>query len=177
MKKVTIELSGKGEDCFIHKIDNKQFEKLEDKGVEDGEMSISQVLKVLKLYNHISNISIFGPNPDSVCLFVKDETGNSILEFEEDWEYELIENEEGVLFDDPNLVYISEELKGTFYIFELELENDFEITKLMPIKTEVGENIELITGLFYDGLQLEPIEKMRDMNGSGQFNYYLTYTN
>ena len=178
MKKVIIELSGHGEDCFIHNIDDKQFEKFEDKEVEDGEMSLSQVLKVLKKSTHKdTEISIFGPNPDNVCLYVKDGNGNSIIEFEEDWDFEVIENEDGVLFDDPNLLYISEGLKGTFYSFELELENDFDIKKLQPIKTEIGESIEVLTGLFYDGNKLEPVEKMTDMEGDGGFNFYLTYTN
>jgi len=178
MKKVIIELSGHGEDCFIHNIDDKQFEKFEDKEVEDGEMSLSQVLKVLKKTTHKeTDISIFGPNPDNVCLYVKDESGISILELEENWDFEAIDNEDGVIYDDPNLLFISEELKGTFYSFELELQNDFDIRKLQPIKTEIGESIEVFTGLVYDGIKLEPVEKMIDMEGDGGFNFYLTYTN
>jgi len=178
MKKVIIELSGHGEDCFIHNIDDKQFEKFEDKEVEDGEMSLSQVLKVLKKTTHKeTDISIFGPNPDNVCLYVKDESGISILELEENWDFEAIDNEDGVMYDDPNLLFISEELKGTFYSFELELQNDFDIRKLQPIKTEIGESIEVFTGLVYDGIKLEPVEKMIDMEGDGGFNFYLTYTN
>ena len=178
MKKVIIELSGHGEDCFIHNIDDKQFEKFEDKEVEDGEMSLSQVLKVLKKSTHKeTDISIFGPNPANVCLYVKDESGISILELEENWDFEAIDNEDGVMYDDPNLLLISEELKGTFYSFELELQNDFDIRKLQPIKTEIGESIEVFTGLVYDGIKLEPVEKMIDMEGDGGFNFYLTYTN
>lgn len=178
MNKVIIELSGHGEDCFIHNINDKQFEKFEDKEVEDGEMSLSQVLKVLKVSSHKeTNISIFGPNPDNLCLYVKDDNGNSILELEENWDFEAIDNEDGVLYDDPNLIYISEELKGTFYSFELDLVNNFDIKKLQPIKTEIGESIELITGLVYDGIKLEPFEKMTDMEGDGGYNFYLTYTN
>jgi len=80
MKNVIIELSGHGEDCFIHSIDDKQFEKFEDKQVEDGEMTLSQVLKVLKKTSHNdSEVSIFGPHPRSVWLNVKDEIGNIIL--------------------------------------------------------------------------------------------------
>lgn len=178
MKKVIIELSGHGEDCFIHNINDKQFEKFEDKEVEDGEMSLSQVLKVLKKSTHNdTEISIFGPNPDNVSLYVKDENGKSIFKFEENWEFESIENEDGVLYDDPNLIYISEGLKGTFYSFELELDNDFDIKKLQPIKTEIGESIEVLSGLVYDGIKLEPVEKLTDMEGDGRFNFYLTYTN
>jgi hypothetical protein len=154
------------------------FEKFEDKEVEDGEMSLSQVLKVLKKTTHKeTDISIFGPNPDNVCLYVKDESGISILELEENWDFEAIDNEDGVMYDDPNLLFISEELKGTFYSFELELQNDFDIRKLQPIKTEIGESIEVFTGLVYDGIKLEPVEKMIDMEGDGGFNFYLTYTN
>jgi len=178
MKTYKIELAGHGEDCFIHEINDTQFEKFEDKEVEDGEMSMTQVLKVLKKSSHKdTDISIFGPNPDNVCLYVKDESGISILELEENWEFEAIDNEDGVLYDDPNLLFISEELKGIFYSFELELQNDFDIRKLQPIKTEIGESIEVITGLVYDGIKLEPVEKMIDMEGDGGFNFYLTYTN
>jgi hypothetical protein len=178
MKTYKIELAGHGEDCFIHEINDTQFEKFEDKEVEDGEMSMTQVLKVLKKSSHKdTDISIFGPNPDNVCLYVKDESGISILELEENWEFEAIDNEDGVLYDDPNLLFISEELKGIFYSFELELQNDFDIRKLQPIKTEIGESIEIITGLIYDGIKLEPVEKMIDMEGDGGFNFYLTYTN
>lgn len=178
MKTYKIELAGHGEDCFIHEINDTQFEKFEDKEVEDGEMSLTQVLKVLKKSSHKdTEISIFGPNPDGVCLYIKDNNDNLILEFEEDWNFESIENEDGVLYDDPNLIFIAEGLKGTFYSFELEIELDFDIKKLQPIKTELGESIEVITGLVYDGIKLEPIEKMTDMEGEGEFNFYLTFTN
>lgn len=178
MKKVTIELSGHGEDCFIHELNDKQFEKFEDKEVEDGEMTLSQVLKVLKKNSHTeTENSVFGPNPDSISLYIKDENGSTLFEYEENWEFQSVQNEEGILFDEPNLLYISESLKGTFYSFTLELENEFDISKLNPIITEVGESLEVITGLVYDGIKLEPFEKMTDMEGDGGFNFYLTYTN
>ncbi len=120
MKKYIIELSGHGEDCFIHNIDNQQFEKFEDKEVEGGEMSLNQVLKVLKITSHKeTDISIYGPKPDNVCVYVKDESGYSILELEKNWNFDAIDNEDGVLYDDPNLLFIAEELKGTFFSFHL----------------------------------------------------------
>jgi hypothetical protein len=178
MKKITIELSGHGEDCFIHEINDKQFEKFEDKEVEDGEMSLSQVLKVLKKNSHTeTESSVFGPNPDTVSLYIKDENGSTLFEYEDNWEFQSVQNEDGVLFDEPNLLYISESLKGIFYSFTLELENEFDISKLNPIITEVGESIELITGLIYDGKKLNADSKLIDMEGEGGYNFYLTFTN
>lgn len=178
MKIVTIELSGHGEDCFIHELNDKQFEKFEDKEVEDGEMTLSQVLKVLKKNSHTeTENSVFGPNPDSISLYIKDENGSTLFEYEENWEFQSVQNEEGILFDEPNLLYISESLKGTFYSFTLELENEFDISKLNPIITEVGESLELITGLIYDGKKLIAAAKLIDMEGEGRYNFYLTFTN
>jgi hypothetical protein len=178
MKKFTIELSGHGEDCFIHKVSDQQFEKFEDKEVEDGEMTLSQVLKVLKKNSHTeTETSVFGPNPDSISLYIKDEKGSTLFEYEENWEFQSVQNEEGVLFDEPNLLYISESLKGTFYSFTLELENEFDISKLNPILTEVGESVELLTGLIYDGKKLNADDKLIDMEGKGRYNFYLTFTN
>ena len=178
MKKFTIELSGHGEDCFIHEINDKQFEKFEDKEVEDGEMSMSQVLKVLKKASHNeTENTIFGPNPSAISLYIKDENDNILFEFEENWKFQAVQNEDGVLFDEPNLLYISESLKGTFYSFTLVLENEFDISKLNPILTEVGESVELITGLIYDGKKLNADAKLIDMEGEGDFNFYLTFTN
>jgi len=178
MKKYTIELSGHGEDCFIHEINDKQFEKYEDKEVEDGEMTLSQVLKVLKKNSHTdTETSIFGPNPDSISLYIKDENGSTLFEYEENWEFQSVQNEDGVLFDEPNLLFISEILKGTFYSFTLELDNEFVISKLNPILTEVGESVELITGLTYDGKKLYADAKLIDMEGEGGYNFYLTFTN
>jgi hypothetical protein len=178
MKKFTIELAGHGEDCFIHEINDKQFEKFEDKEVENGEMTLSQVLKVLKKNSHTeTENSIFGPNPNSISLYIKDENGNTLFEYEENWNFQTVENEDGVLFDEPNLLYISESLKGTFYSFTLELENEFDISKLNPILTEVGESIELITGLIYDGKKINANAKLIDMESEGGCNFYLTFTN
>ena len=75
------------------------------------------------------------------------------------------------------MLYISESLKGFFYSFTLELENEFDISKLNPILTEVGECVELETGLIYDGKKLNADAKLIDMEGEGVYNFYLTFTN
>jgi hypothetical protein len=178
MRKYTIELSGHGEDCFIHEINDKQFEKFEDNEIEDGKMTLSQVLKVLNKNSHTeTETSIFGPNPDSISLYIKNENGIILFEYEENWKFQSVQNEDGVLFDEPNLLFISEVLKGTFYSYTLELENEFDISKLNPILTEVGESVELITGLLYDGNKLNADAKLIDMEGEGIYNYYLTFIN
>jgi hypothetical protein len=178
MKKFTIDLSGHGQDIFIHEINDKQFEKFEDKEVEDGEMTLSQVLKVLKKNSHTeTETTLFGPNPDNIALYIKDENGSTLFAYEENCEFQSVKNEDGVLFDEPNLLFISESLKGIFYSFTLELENEFDITKLNPILTEVGESTELITGLIYDGKKLKADTKLIDMEGEGGYNFYLTFIN
>ncbi len=75
------------------------------------------------------------------------------------------------------MLYISESIKGIFYSFTLELDNEFDIFKLNPILTEVGESIELVTGLIYDGKKLNADSKLIDMEGEGGYNFYLTFTN
>jgi hypothetical protein len=141
-------------------------------------MTLSQVLKVLKKNSHTeTETSVFGPNPDSISLYIKNENGSILFEYEENWKFQSVQNEDGVLFDEPNLLFISEVLKGTFYSYTLELENEFDISKLNPILTEVGESVELITGLLYEGKNLNADAKFIDMEGEGIYNYYLTFTN
>jgi hypothetical protein len=174
-KKVyTIEVSGRGADCYIHELTEEQREKLVEGGVDEDEMSMDEICEVLeKDFITDTETVLLGAYFDNDLCYVKvtDQEGKDVWEttdltiFDEDEDYEVIHDEE-------NLLIVEDLLKGEFFKYKLELEEEFDPVKLTAVVKEVGEMIPLITGLRYDGKKLE-VDEFGDYWDKG-FNFYLT---
>jgi preprotein translocase subunit SecA len=74
-------------------------------------------------------------------------------------------------YEEKNLI-VEDTCKGQFFKCEFETKEDFDVSKLSPIITEVGEYVNIITGLRYDDKVLE-VTDYGDYWSKG-FYFYLT---
>lgn len=94
---------------------------------------------------------------------------NLIWESKNDHEFE--DNEYVSVFDEGKILIIDEYIKGTYLNFVIEADN-FDPLKLIPIITEVGERLEIITGFVYDGKKIDEVNEYFDYRSNG-ISYYL----
>lgn len=177
MKKYQIVLGGRGADCYIYHLTEEQYQKLDEGGVTEDKMNMEQILEVLdKDFITDSEEIVLGAyfEPDLHHFTVLDENENVIWESDKDWDPEFDDEDEDykMTYDDENILICEDLLKGTFFYFVLETEEDFDSNKLTVIVEEVGEAVTLITGIKYDGKKLE-VDEYGDYWDKG-FNFYLT---
>lgn len=177
MKKYQIVLGGRGADCYIHRLTDEQYEKLNEGGVDKDKMSMDQVLEVLgKDFITDTDEVVLGAyfEPDLHHFSVHDENENLIWESDKDWDPEFDDEDEdyNIIYDDENILICEDLLKGTFFNFVIETEEDFDSNKITVIVDEVGEVVPLITGIKYDGKKIE-VDEYGDYWDKG-FNFYLT---
>jgi len=175
MNKYTIEISGRGADCYIHEITDEQKEKLEMGGVHEDEMDLDEICGILeKDFITDTDVVVLGAyfENDLYHVLVKNEkeeqvweSNNDLSIFDEDEDYDIIH-------DEPNLLICEDLLKGSFFSYKLEIEEEFNPEKLTAIVSDVAEQVPLITGLRYDGVKLE-VDDFGDYWDKG-FNFYLT---
>lgn len=174
MKKYRISISGRGADCYIHYLTEEQNEALTEGGADEDDMSMDEILEVLgKDYVTDGDGVVLGAyeEPGNYMVSVYDE--NDQLVWESDDKMDLpVEPEDSVITYDEETALICEDiLKGEFYNYELEIDEDFDPSKLSAVVEHVGDVVSLITGLKYDGEQLE-MSDVGDYSDSG-FNFYL----
>ena len=163
--KYKITLGGKGGENYIHKISKKQIE-LFDLDVADVD-EISELLNVSDPFE--TEEIVLGPYPDdeSLHILVKDESENIIWDFDESKDIDS----ENVLYElETDCLVVQDYVKGNFKFYEIETD-EFDPNKLKIIILEIGENIEIVVGLKYDGIEL--IETDYGDYRSGGMSYIL----
>jgi len=177
MKKYQIVLGGRGADCYIYRLTDEQHEKLKEGNVDKDGMGMEQILEVLnKDFITDSEEIVLGAyfEPDLHHFSVYDENENIVWESNKDWDLEFDDEDEDykITYDDENILICEDLLKGSFFSYVVETEEDFDSNKLTVIVEEVGEIIPLITGIKYDGKKVE-VDEYGDYWDKG-FNFYLT---
>lgn len=163
MKKYTISLDGYGAEITIGKVDPKIQQILsESEDVTDAVFSDELEVHWSEIDDIYHNFAV----GDVFTLYVTDEDGTDIAKADLD---EILDGDVGCEIeyedkyfeiDEPCLVCCSQE-KGNFFSAELELEEDFDITKLKLIMHEdVGlDNCytygNLVGKVLYDGEELD----------------------
>lgn len=177
--KYKIKLGGRGADVWVHDITDEQKKILKEGNVESDKMEYDDIAKTLGLDNVDDSEEIFTgvyDAPGDMVIEVRDENGNLVFDSttEEKWYFD-----EDTLMDNDNIEFVHEGdnkffvesySKGNFFEFDLECE-EFDPKKLSPKQVEIGERFELITGLYYDGQELE--SEFDDYWGKGYY-YYLS---
>ena len=172
MKKLKVLLGGRGAEAYVFKLTPEQKQKLVDCKVEKGNMDVDEISEILEVGYITESEEVYTgayANSDGwgFVIEVYDEEDKTIwnsYEIEKDWDFDeetkWDNEEEGYqsVADAENLLIIEDYSKGNYYTFELEIEGEFDPKKLSPMITEIGERIEIITGLFYDGKKLEVYE-------------------
>jgi hypothetical protein len=173
--KYIIKLGGRGADVWVHDINDEQKKLFVQGNVELNDMQYEDIAKILgKDEIDISDDSYTGvyTQSDDIVIEVTDENGNLVFDntTEEDWYFDDEITDEYYdyesVHDGDNKFFVESYCKGVFLIFEVECE-EFDPNKLSPQFIEIGERIELITGLYYDGVKLEG--EFDDYWGKGYF--------
>jgi len=170
--KYKIEITGRGVDCYVHKITEFQKNDLIDNEIEMNVDSIDDVANILSIddvfdtdlvhtgfYNDSENYNI-------TIRYVDDNKTLELIEYYfDDYEYTSI-------YRDDNYLIISDQVKGNILNYEIDIEDEFDIGKLKPVVLDLCENLEIITDFTYDGKDLTDNKEYGDYDSKG-FSYYL----
>ncbi len=168
--KYKIVLGGRGSESYVHKLSESQIERIKELDLEDPDVdNLSEILEKNDIFD--TDDIVFGAYTDSenYLITVYDESDNVVWESPNDHEFEDCDFK--CVFDTDRVLIIEDYVKGQFYSYELEVEN-FDNNKLIPLITEIGERIEVITDLIYDGHSLSDTKDWLDYWSKGMY-YYL----
>lgn len=166
MKKVKLILGGRGAECYVHDINEEQKERLINGGINEDKMTIDLVNEILGIDWIEENARVYVgayTEPDNFYIAAYDEQNNLIWESNEDFEFnpEFEYNEDFELKDFDNVeedglkLVIEDYIKGTYFEYQLELEEEFDPQKLSTIQLDISETVQIIKGLKYNGNKLE----------------------
>ncbi len=173
MKKYRIIVSGKGGECYVHKVNTDKRVRLIEGKVEEDKMESEEIAEILGVDFVTDSDDIFlGPynDPELYYITVYDENDSVVWESSDKHEFEDVQME--FKFESDEVLIVEDYTKGQFYIYEVELEKDFDPSLLVPIVTEIGERVEIITDLIYNEVELSNYKEFGDYWSKG-ITYYL----
>jgi len=173
MKKYRIIVSGKGAECYVHKVNTDKRVRLIEGKVEEDKMESEEIAEILGVDFVTDSDDIFlGPynDPELYYITVYDENDSVVWESSDKHEFEDVQME--FKFESDEVLIVEDYTKGQFYIYEVELEKDFDPSLLVPIVTEIGERVEIITDLIYNEVELSYYKEFGDYWSKG-ITYYL----
>lgn len=170
-------LGGRGAELYIHQINEEQKTKLKEMDIENKDVAVDwdKLNETLGTEWDFTDDMYTGAydNPTAYHIRVFDENDNEVFASDDDFfleegdsdtDYEFVEKE--------NILLIEHYMKGTFKEYELEIEGDFDPLKITPVVVEVNEAISLITGLKYDGKEIEDFEYGDDWSKGAFFHIF-----
>jgi hypothetical protein len=106
-----------------------------------------------------------------MIIRVYNENDELVFESSDVWDFNPdVDYHHESLFEEGDYLILESYCKGTF--FELELETDeFDPNKMEPVVVEINERIDILTGIRYNGEELE--FEYGDYDSKGYY-YYLT---
>ena len=173
MKKYRIIVSGKGAECYVHKVNTDKRVRLIEGRIEEDKMESEEIAEILGVDFVTDSDDIFlGPynDPELYYITVYDENDSVVWESSDKHEFEDVQME--FKFESDEALIVEDYTKGQFYIYEVELEKDFDPSLLVPIVTEIGERVEIITDLIYNEVELSNYKEFGDYWSKG-ITYYL----
>jgi hypothetical protein len=167
--KYKIEVNGKGGEAFIHKLTDEQYESLQDGCVEDDLMDIDQISEVLGVDFLDTDTIITGIYQGSLSIKVRDESDNLVWESDEEFDFEDYEYD--YKYNDGRYLSIEDYIKGNFFNYVLETDDDFNPELLTAQLVELLDGrSELITDIRYNNQEME--KEYGDTSSRG-FTYML----
>ena len=150
MKYYKITLGHKGSEIYPFKLNTEQYNTFQEKRVEFDEMEYEQICEVLGVEDYFDSPldSLMGPYPETFYMKVEDEDGNLIYETEE-FNYDKSDYEEKYCSQEAYLI-IEDYCKGEHLVYDIPLEEDFDIEKLRFEVKDVGCRVEIVTDILYD---------------------------
>lgn len=170
--KYKIKVNGKGGEAFIHKLTEEQYETLIEGGVEDDLMDCDEISEVLSLDDVLETDDIVTgiyTGSDNISIEVTDESEDVIWKSDDEFDFE--EYEDDYRYNDGRYLLIEDYIKGNFFNYILETDEDFnpELLSSKLIELLDGRS-ELITDIKYDGQEME--KEYGDTSSKG-FTYML----
>lgn len=173
MKKYKINVSGKGSETFVFPINEEQIQRLKEIDVEKSDIDFDEVGEILNVESiSDTDISYIGAYSDPELFHIEVENENGAVIWESDTQFYPEDNVEEYLYDDENVLLVEDYQKGTFFTYELELEEEFNFALLNLIIKEIGERVEIVVGLTYNGNDIENFKDFGDTWSKG-ISYYL----
>lgn len=173
MKYYKITLSGRGAEVFPFKIDEDQYEVFREKGVEHDELENDEICGILDVdtYFDCPNDSLLGIYPMSFRLTVQDENGGIV------YDTEILDSQkcdfEEIYCDEGKYLIIEDYIKGDGVVYDIPLEEDFDIEKLRFKSFDIGCRVEIVTDIVYDDKDYNIYKSFGDMSSKGYY-YHLT---
>jgi hypothetical protein len=173
MKYYKIILAGKGAELYPFELNTEQYEKLREGGVEQDELEYDQICEILGVDSYFDspNETIMGPFPQTFILRVEDEEGKVVYETEV-LDVDKVDFEEKYCSDKAFLI-IEDYCKGEQVVYDIPLEEDFDIDKLRLKVYDVGCRVEVINEIIYDEKSYEIYKSYGDTTSKGYY-YHLT---
>lgn len=179
--KYKITLGGRGADIWVHRLTDEQHTILKEGEVDRDKMDYDDIAKAInkESVDESENIftGVYDNSQGDVVIQVFNENDELVFDSlaDEDWYFDSEtlmdhENYDSVFEGDDHTLFVESYSKGTFFEFELETDEEFDPTKISPVILEVGERFEMITGLAYNGVELE--KEFGDYWGKGYY-YHL----
>lgn len=180
--KYKILLGGRGSETYIHSITDEQKKILIDEEVERDQMEYDRIMEVIGVPNYNDTEETYaGPyysNGDYVIEVYNDKDEkiwDSVDDGKDDWEFniELVEELDDwatEVVNEDNKLIIEDYCKGNFKEFTLEIDGEFDPNLLSPKTIEINERMDIISGLYYNGVEIEEFE-WGDTWGKGMYYY------
>jgi hypothetical protein len=175
MKKYRILVGGKGAECYVHRIDKEKRKILLDLKIEEDKMENDEIAEVLGVHFVTDSDDIYlGPyyNSETYHISVYDENENLVWESNDQHKFQEEQIEYEFEDEDDDVLVVEDYVKGTFYTYEIELEQNFDPTKLTPIVSEIPNDISIVSDLMYSDVELKNFKDYGDYWSKG-FSYYL----
>jgi hypothetical protein len=170
--KYKIEITGRGVDCYVHKINEDQKNDLIDNDIESNFADINEVANILSIDDVFDTDLVhtgFYNDSENYIITITYVDGNKTLELKD---YYFDDYEYTSLYRDDNYLIISDQVKGNILNYEIDIEDEFDIGKLKPVVIDLTENLDIITDFTYDGKDLTDNKEYGDYDSKG-FSYYL----
>jgi hypothetical protein len=170
--KYKIEITGRGVDCYIHKITEEQKNYLIDNDIESNLSSIDEIADILSIDDVFDTDLVhtgFYNDSENYIIKVTYVDSKKTLEL---IEYYFDDYDYTSKYRDDNYLIISDQVKGNILNYEIDIEDEFDIGKLKPVVIDLTENLDIITDFTYDGKDLTDNKEYGDYDSKG-FSYYL----
>ena len=112
-----------------------------------------------------------GTYPNSFRVTVQDQEGNLVYESDK-FDPEKCDFEE-IYCDEDEYLIIEDYVKGDHVVYDIPLEEDFDINKLRFKSFDVGCRVEIVTDILYDDKEYGIYKSFGDMSSKGYY-YHLT---
>lgn len=170
--KYKIEITGRGVDCYVHKITEFQKNDLIDNEIEMNVDSIDDVADILSIDDVFDTDLVhtgFYNDSENYIITIRCVDENKTIEL---IEYYFDDYEYTPLYRDDNYLIITDQVKGNILNYEIDIEDEFDIGKLKPVVIDLTENLDIITDFTYDGKDLTDNKEYGDYDSKG-FSYHL----